>query len=121
SATNDLAGAMAEIAARPGYYLNDAALALVDEAFNKSLIEFNIDKKHPDDDSGRIRVRPRDLLTFLRNPAGTIDKAFAKAQQERKWTSTGLLGMYLDMGIAGGWARKNGFDPEDVSNLMGAA
>ncbi len=132
SPSDDITATLAQIAAAPHSQLNAAGLAVFDEALNKSFIEFHFDKmeqhkgylesKRPylDDGAGRVRVRTRELLGFFQAPGATIDKAFKKADAERKWARYTGLGIGIDFVAAGVWAKKNGFSNKDAYRIAGS-
>lgn len=121
SPSNDFVGALAEMAGQPAYYTSAGIMGLFDEAINQSLVEFYVDKKEGADKTGRFRVRPREVLTLLRNPSEYVNKVFADAKKERAWSKTNL-GSYLDQAIGTYWANKKaGFSIGEAYRIGKAA
>ncbi|MCA9375001.1 hypothetical protein KC622_01575, partial [Candidatus Dojkabacteria bacterium] len=125
SPTDDVAAAMAALAAAPSNYLTGPLLdslnaTLGDEALIKIFPDIIDTRLNPasDNSAGRFRVRGKELTKFMQDPNAYVEKVFKGAEEERKWARIGGGGGILDNAIAGAWAKRSGLPMSEVIKVM---
>ncbi len=128
SGSDEFVRSLAEIASKPNFYITDTLEQLLnDTVLADAIVQFQLDKfdgkKLPnyDGDAGRMRVRGRELVKFLKNPSSYIDSVAKNAQAERKLATAAAVGGMMDQAIAATYAMKSGMNMKDAMRLGSAA
>lgn len=104
SANDALTAAAFAALEKPGAFMSDNIVT----EFNRSLdyqlgvIQFG------DGEPGKLKIKSNNLISFLKDPQGTVDKALAGAKGARRAGRAAYLGEFMKDFVASGWARKYG-------------
>lgn len=122
NASDEFTRAIMDIASSPGINLSKQAVDSLNATFGDGdVLKFYVDKKSKDDESGRVRIKVKDIRSFMDNPTAVVDKALEAAAASRK--TTGIIG---HVGKAHGFAstynfaRRNGLNASESMLLAGA-
>lgn len=103
SASNDFAGALTELAAKPGTYLSEQTLDRLNDAIDADIIRFDLDSET----DAEVRVRVKDLGKMLVDPNKYFDDKVKKLMTKTDASVKDLItgGPYLDQAIGYGVAK----------------
>lgn len=111
TADSEYVGAIVDALAAPGAFVNEQMVGTLEDFLN---VEFDVNMQ-----SGRLpsaKVTLNDLPDLIRDPSGTIDKAFAKNRNISKLQRVQWAGKAMKSVVSSAYARKRGlfddYDPE---------
>lgn len=123
---NEMAYALGEVAMNPAIYANDEILTFINEPFDNIHLAESTVKLDEHGNAVRTRVTANNLSEFVSDPEGFIEKAFQRADGDkkaaRKLNMIRGFGGFVDLGVGSVLAKRAGassIDSLEMGQVLG--